>query len=158
MAQLTPEYSSNRTVREYTEQLYLPAATAYHLRSANKGAIGSQIIDWRQTMEQKWNTLHFGEIKVATQKNQHVFEVQVYLNDLEPDALRVELYAEGHMDTVPERVEMKRLHSIIGTSGGFVFGGAVSAVRPSADYTARLIPQCLAVGVPLEYSRILWQK
>jgi starch phosphorylase len=158
MAQLTPEYSSNRTVREYTEQLYLPAATAYHLRSANKGAIGSQIIDWRHNMEQKWNTLHFGEIKVATQNNQHVFEVQVYLNDLEPDALRVELYAEGLMDTVPERVEMKRLHPLIGMSGGFVFGGAVSAVRPSADYTARLIPQCLAVGVPLEYSRILWQK
>ena len=158
MAQLTPEYSSNRTVREYTEQLYLPAATAYHLRSTNKGAIGSRIIDWRHNMEQKWNTLHFGEIKVATQNNQHVFEVQVYLNDMEPDALRVELYAEGLMDTVPERVEMKRLHPLIGTSGGFVFGGAVSAVRPPADYTARIIPQCAGVGVPLEYSRIIWQK
>jgi glycogen phosphorylase len=82
----------------------------------------------------------------------------VYLNDLEPDALRVELYAEGLRGTVPERVEMKRLHPLIGTSGGFVFGGAISAVRPPADYTARIIPQCAGVGVPLEYSRIIWQK
>lgn len=32
MARLTPRFSANRTVREYTEQHYLPAATAYHLR------------------------------------------------------------------------------------------------------------------------------
>ena len=31
MARLTPRFSANRTVREYTEQHYLPAATAYHL-------------------------------------------------------------------------------------------------------------------------------
>jgi hypothetical protein len=36
MARLTPRFSANRTVREYTEQHYLPAATAYHLRSANR--------------------------------------------------------------------------------------------------------------------------
>ena len=35
MAQLTPRFSANRTVREYTEQHYLPAAAAY--RSARCG-------------------------------------------------------------------------------------------------------------------------
>ena len=68
MARLTPRFSANRTVREYTEQHYLPAATAYHLRIANKGAIGRQIVDWQQSLEQKWATLHFGEVKVATRR------------------------------------------------------------------------------------------
>ena len=40
MARLTPRFSANRAVREYTEQHYLPAAAAYRLRIANKGAIG----------------------------------------------------------------------------------------------------------------------
>ena len=49
MARLTPRFSANRTVREYTEQHYLPAAAAYRLRIANKGAIGRQIVDWQHS-------------------------------------------------------------------------------------------------------------
>jgi FMN phosphatase YigB (HAD superfamily) len=30
--------------------------------------------------------------------------------------------------------------------------------RPSADYTARLVPQCSGVAVPLEAAQILWQR
>ena len=48
MARLTPRFSANRTVREYTEQYYLPAAAAYRERAANKGAVGRQVVDWQQ--------------------------------------------------------------------------------------------------------------
>ena len=41
MARLTPRFSTNRTVREYTERHYLPAAAAYRARAADKGAVGS---------------------------------------------------------------------------------------------------------------------
>ena len=43
MARLTPRFSADRAVREYTEQHYLPAAAAYRERAANKGAIGKQM-------------------------------------------------------------------------------------------------------------------
>ena len=66
MARLTPRFSANRTVREYTEQHYLPAAAAYRERAADKGAVGRQVVDWQHTLEQKWATLHFGEVKVET--------------------------------------------------------------------------------------------
>jgi len=36
MARLTPGFSTNRVVREYTEQHYLPAAAAYRERAADK--------------------------------------------------------------------------------------------------------------------------
>ena len=42
MARLTPRYSASRTVCEYTEQHYLPAAAAYRERVADKGAAGSE--------------------------------------------------------------------------------------------------------------------
>jgi len=45
MAQLTPQYSTNRAVREYTERYYLPAATAYRARAARGGEIGRDIVD-----------------------------------------------------------------------------------------------------------------
>jgi starch phosphorylase len=34
----------------------------------------------------------------------------------------------------------------------------VSAARPSADYTARVIPHYDGVAIPLEDARILWQR
>ena len=95
MARLTPRFSAHRAVREYTEQRYLPAATAYQERAANKGAVGRQMVDWKHSLEQKWATLHFGEVKVETRGEQHTFEVQVCLNGLDPQAVRVELYADG---------------------------------------------------------------
>lgn len=158
MARLTPRFSANRTVREYTEQHYLPAATAYHLRIANKGAIGRQMVDWQHNLEQKWATLHFGEVKVETRGEQHVFEIQVCLSDLDPKAVRVELCADGVMGSAPVRQEMKRVRQLAGASGGYVYSVAVSAARPPADYTARVIPHCDGVAIPLEDARILWQR
>ena len=95
MARLTPRFSANRTVREYTEQHYIPAAAAYRERAANNGVIGRQMVDWQHSLDQKWATLRFGEVKVETRGEQHVFEVQVYLNSLDPNEMRVELYADG---------------------------------------------------------------
>jgi len=158
MARLTPRYCATRTVREYTEQHYLPSASAYRERAAAKGAVGRQMVDWRQSLEQKWATLHFGEVKVETRGEQHVFEVQVYLDDLDPKAVRVELYADGVNGGSPVRPEMNRVRPLAGASGGYVYSAAVSAARPPADYTARVMPYCDGVAIPLEDARILWQR
>jgi starch phosphorylase len=158
MAQLTPRFSANRAVREYTEQYYLPAATAHHLRLADKGAIGKQMVDWQHYLEQKWDTLRFGEVKIETKGEQHEFEVEVYLNGLDPKAVRVELYANGINGGAPIRQEMKRVRQPAGALGDYVYTAAVSAARQASDYTTRLIPHCNGVAIPLEDTRILWQR
>ena len=158
MAKLTPRFSANRTVREYTEQYYLPAAASYHVRASNKGAMGKKLIDWQHTLEQKWDAMRFGEIKVETNRQQHVFEVKVFLNEINPKAVRVELYADGVMGSASVRQEMKRVRQLAGASGGYVYSAAVSAARQPADYTARVIPHCDGVAIPLEDARILWQR
>jgi starch phosphorylase len=158
MARLTPRFSANRAVREYTEQHYLPAAITYRKRAENKGAEGRQVIDWRHAVEQKWAALHFGEVKIESNGKQHVFEVQVYLNDLDPKAVRVELYADGVNADGPVLQEMKLARQPSGSSGGYVYSASVPAGRPAADYTARVIPHCNGVAVPLEDAHILWQR
>jgi starch phosphorylase len=158
MAQLTPRFSANRAVCEYTEQHYLPAAAAYHSRVANKGAIGKQMVDWRHSLDQKWATLHLGAVKVETRDGKHIIEVQVGLHGLDPKAVRVELYADGIKGSPPVRQEMTCLHPLSDESGGYVYSATVSAARPPADYTARLIPHCDGVAIPLEDARILWQR
>ena len=157
MAQLTPRFSANRTGRDYTEQHSLPAASAYRGRAAEKGALGSQMVDWRQALEAQWATLHFGDVKVDTKGEQHVIEVQLYLNGLDPKALRVELYADQINDGGPVRQEMKRIRRPRDASGGSIYRAAVPAARPATDYTARVIPHFDGVAVPLETEKILWQ-
>jgi starch phosphorylase len=158
MARLTPRFSANRTVREYTEQHYLQAAAAYQVRAADQGAVGRQMVNWRHALDQKWVTLHFGEVQVETRGEQHLFNVQIFFNDLDPKAVRVELYADGALGSAPVRQEMKRARPISGASGGYVYSAAVSATRPPADYTARVIPHYDGVAIPLEDARILWQR
>ena len=158
MAQLTPRFSANRTVREYTEQHYLPAASAYRERAADKGAVGVQLVNWQGAMEQNWSNLRFGEMKVATDGEKHVFEIQVYLGGLDANSVLVELYADGLNGGEPVRQEMKCIRQLADASGGSVYSVAVSAARPPADYTARVIPDCDGVAIPLEDARILWQR
>jgi starch phosphorylase len=52
MARLTPRFSADRSVREYTEKYYIPAAAQSQLRVAAKGTIGRQIIEWRHHLNQ----------------------------------------------------------------------------------------------------------
>ena len=158
MARLTPRFAADRAVREYTEQHYLPASDAYRVRAANKGAIGKQMVDWQHSVEQKWATLHFGGVKVETHGEHRVFEIQVSLNDLDPKVVRVELYADGVNGGDPIRQEMERVRQLADMSGGYVYSATVSAARPPADYTARAIPHCDGVAVPLEDPRIVWQR
>ncbi len=135
MASLTPLFSANRAVREYTEQHYLPAAATYRKRTARKGAVGRQVVDWRHLLDQKWTALRFGEVKIETKGKQHVFEVQVYLNDLDPKAVRVELYAEAVNGGEPVRQEMKRLRRPAGADG--VLFTARQYLRPVRRRTIR---------------------
>ena len=78
MARLTPQYSANRAVREYTESHYLPAAAAYQQRAADRGKRGAEILRWQRELAQHWHELRFGAVQIASHENEHSFEIEVY--------------------------------------------------------------------------------
>jgi starch phosphorylase len=158
MAQLTPRFSASRAVGEYAEQHYLPAAAAYRERAADKGAVGKQVADWQRAVNRTWGSLRFGNLRVESNADQHVFEVEIFLNDLDPKAVRVELFADGVNGGDPVRVEMECDGQPSDASRGCVHRATVPSARPAKDYTARAIPQHPGVAVPLESPRILWQR
>jgi starch phosphorylase len=158
MAVLTPRFSANRAVREYTEQHYLPAAAAYRERAANEGAVGRQVVEWQHAVDRKWDSLRFGDLRVETNADSHVFEVEIPLNDLDPNAVRVELYAEGINGGDPVREEMKCARPLPDASLRCVYQATIPSTRPATDYTVRVIPQRSGVAVPLESNRILWER
>ncbi len=64
MARLTPAFAASRTVTDYTERHYLPAAETYRHRAADHGGIGRAIVDWRHRLEEQWPRLDLRQIKL----------------------------------------------------------------------------------------------
>lgn len=100
----------------------------------------------------------FRSDKDRTKDGQHFFEAQLYTDDLDPDALQVELFADGDGGDHSFRHEMKRISQPVGTPTFHVFGANVPATRPAAAYTPRVIPKLAGVAIPMEVAKILWQR
>ncbi len=156
MAALTPRFSTNRAVRQYTEQHYLSAASAFKARAANQGAAGADLVRWKAQLANHWSLVRFGSATVEQKKDQFLFQVQVFLGDLDPEAVGVELYAEGPNAGVPVTQSLSRGERLVGSANGFTYSALIPATRPAADYTPRLVPQHKGAFVPLEAPFSLW--
>lgn len=158
MATLTPRFSTNRAVREYTEQYYLPAAAAYRKRAADKGALAARLLAWQRHLAEHWHEARFGAVRVETRESEHGFTVELGLGRLDPDAVRVELYADAVDGSEPRPHTMARGRALEGSDGGYEYAASVPASRPAGHYTPRLVPHHPEAGTPLEASQILWQR
>ena len=156
MATLTPQFSANRTVREYTENYYIPAASNYKQRADENGA-GLQIINWKHSIRSKWAGICFEEMNVESGEEHHVFRVSVVLNGLKPEEVSVELYADGIPGMAPVRVAMQINTPSEAAPEKCIYTAKVSSSRPKTDFTPRIIPRYEGVAVPLEINQILWQ-
>lgn len=158
MARLAPQFSANRAVREYTEKYYLPAAEHYRRYAANNAAIGAQVVAWQQSIERHWSDVRFGEMRIGSTGSDTTFEIEVYLGDLDPGTVRVELYADAIDSGNPVRQLLVRGTQLIGTAGGYCYHAQIPTTRPVTDYTVRLIPYHPDVTIPFAGAPIVWQR
>lgn len=157
MARLTPQFSANRAVREYTEKYYVPLAGAYRLRSSDTGTV-ADLLNWKAQITRCWPKLRFGSLQVETKGGQHVFYVQVYLGELNCKAIQIELYAEPLNGDAAVREVMVRKEALIGSESAYQYSASVPATRPAGDFTPRIIPYHPAAVIPLEAPQILWYR
>jgi starch phosphorylase len=158
MSQLTSVYSTNRAVREYTEDHYIPSAKAYLKRIESNGDMATHIVMWKELLKQNWSKVRFGQLSIETQKHEYIFTVPVYLGDLDPDTVRVQLYADKshELEHEYECIDMHSDKSLV--DNGYLYSQKISTHRNASDYTIRVIPHHPQATVPLEEEHILWQK
>jgi glycogen phosphorylase len=156
MSRLTPLFSSNRMVREYTQRCYLQAAENYRRRAAEKGALAGQIEQWRRRLEVHWSDVRFGNRYVQDASDRYLVRVQVYLGAVDPQSVAVELYAEAGDGAERVRVAMERGEVISGAVNGWIYQATAPKDRPADGYTPRVVPYRADAMVPLEHQRILW--
>jgi glycogen phosphorylase len=158
MSRLTSQFSANRVVREYTETHYLARARAYREREQGAGAAVADLVRWRRAVEEHWPRLRFGSVDVVSNEGQQVFTAQVYLDELDAEAVRVELFADAADGGRPETVEMKRGAPLVGASNAHHYAASVPASRPASEFTPRIVPTHPLASVPLECARIIWYR
>jgi glycogen phosphorylase len=156
MAKLTPQFSANRTVREYTEIYYLPAAAAYLQRSSNKGAGGNKIVNAKHVLRNKWNEIKFGEVKTTKTEKGYLFQAQVFFDKDLQDKIAVEVFADSIDEGKPERIQMT-LASATEAKKEFLYHVEIESSRSANDYTTRIVPCYENITIPLEDNLILWQ-
>ncbi len=156
MARLTPAFSANRAVRQYTDEYYVTAAANFRRRAEKRCSLGTDLLNWQSELARHWGSLRFGSATVEREGDQYAFQVQVFLDDLDPEAVRAELYAESQNSGAPVTVPLIRGEHLVGSSNAFVYKARVPASRPESDYTPRLVPEHAGAIVPLESSFILW--
>jgi starch phosphorylase len=158
MAGLAPQFSSNRMVRDYVEHLYLPAAAALRRRGAQRGQLANELYAWQRQLEAHWHQVHFGNLDSSQEQDHWAFHVQVYLGEVAPPWVRVELYADAMDGEEPLRQEMQQGDQIPGAVNGYVYHATVPTSRPAWHFTPRVIPHHPEAHVPMEAALILWQR
>lgn len=158
MTRLTPEFSSSRAVREYTEEHYLPAATAYGERAADDSRVGANLLQWQRDIARHWNSVGFGSVNTEAHDGRHCFQVEVFAGGLDPDALRVEIYADPIQAGEAALTAMTPGKTNMDPQGARMYSAQVPATRAATDYTPRIVPNHSNAAVPLEAHQVLWQR
>ena len=156
MSRLAPQFSSNRMLQEYVHDAYLPAAAAFRKRSADGGRLARELATWEALIRKYWHEIHLSNLQVEQQDDGWVFSLQVYLGEIPPEAVQVQLYGEptsGETD-VPHVMECRA--DIPGATHGYVYRCPIATARPASDFTPRVVAFHPDARVPLEATFILW--
>lgn len=173
MARLAPRFSSNRMMKEYLENYYLPGSQAYRKRAAALGnhpaALAAELVSWRKLLDDHWDEIKFLDLQVSNAikggKDLHVFEVKIDLGPIPLAAVLVELYADPaspQTDAQPERHTLVAVNETSESSpegsSFYTLEASIPAIRPAGDYTPRVIPWHESAFVPMEATHILWYR
>jgi len=157
MAHLTPRFSTNRMVREYVERLYIPAAGLLQQRAAQQSRLARELYQWEQSLRRHWSGIHMGGLEVLETPAGREYTVPVYLGDITPGHIQVQLYAEPVQGETDICEVMRQGEAIPGALNGYVYHGTVPAGRAAGDFTPRVVPYHPQAKVPNELALITWQ-
>jgi glycogen phosphorylase len=158
MASLAPRFSSVRMLQEYVVQAYIPGAASYARRAGDDAAVARALDRWSQHLRQNWAGIRFGEITETESGGSLTVSVPVWLGDIRPGDVRVELYASPANAHEAVVQPMTAVEPISGQTNAFIYRVTVQTTRPAAHFTPRVVPSHPEARIPIELPLIAWQR
>ena len=164
MREICHVFNTNRMVRQYTEEYYLPAHARYTSLTTEKLHGARSLAQWRSKIQQCWPAVRIVETKSDGQKGMKVGEsldvrARVDLGSLTPADISVELY-HGSLNSDGEIVNPIVVPmDIAGKPKGSVhefLGTIKSETSGRHGYTVRILPHHKDIDNPAKQGLVLW--
>ncbi|PZP47743.1 MAG: DUF3417 domain-containing protein [Pseudopedobacter saltans] len=157
LIQLTPVFSADRAVREYTEKHYLALADLYATRSQKSVADIQKDIALIKLMQQKWHTITFQDFIAENQEEQYHYKVTVNADEIPLPYITVQAFADEVNNLPKEIVTLKRVQPKSKKQTPY-YEATFKTDRPLQDFTLRAIPDYSQIASVLELPLITWQR
>ena len=158
MSKLGPQFSSNRMLSEYLDNFYRPATVANNIRENNKAGVARELQAWSRALYTQWDELHFGTVQANREGDHWRIIVPIYLGEIAPDWVRVELFADADSNHASETLPMHSEGTIPGAFEAYNFSATFRSDRPAEDYTPRVRGWHEKAFLPAECNLIAWQR
>jgi len=165
---VTPIFNTQRMVKEYTEQLYIPAARAHGNFSSDSCGAATQLSRWKAQMRKDWPQVQISDVQVANKDRQSILvgeslqiSARVHLGAVDPQHVRVEAY-HGDMDNGGIRNPVATvLHQSPGQprsgDGNYIYQGSVPATESGTyGFSVRVVPTHPCLMQAHELRLIAW--
>ena len=97
MRAIGPEFNTNRMVRQYTEEMYLPAFRRSEELEEKNYERTHKFVEWQQRVHKQWNNIRIDNISIDTAAGLKVgdnciIRAKVFLGELKPEDVSVQAY------------------------------------------------------------------
>src|SRR5213596_307552 len=163
---VTPVFNTQRMVKEYTEQLYIPAAQAYENFSRDGCGAAKHLSQWKTQTRTDWPQVQVSDVQVINKDRQSIsvgeflqISARVHLGALDPQHVRVEAY-HGEVDNGDLRnptATVLNQSSQADANGNYIYQGSVPATESGTyGFSVRVVPTHPCLMQAHELRLITW--
>ena len=163
-----PAFNTNRMVKEYTENCYIPSYRRHSQLSAHQFQKAGELAKWRARLREGWSQVHVESVESPAADPMHVgaevlVRVRIAVGPFTPDDLEVQLF-HGAIDSrgeiaVPNTGELVPVAGEPSNNGSkvWLYTGKISC-RASGQYgyCVRVLPKNAALPNPFEPGLVVW--
>ncbi len=164
MRTVCPMFNTSRMLQEYTNRLYVPAATRWRRFSASRFTAAKSLSQWKREISRRWSHVRVekveandsGELPVGSRVE---VRARLHLGEVKPEDVSVELY-HGRVDTHGQLVEgsseqmgcEKNLEN-----GTYSYSGQIPCLSSGQHgYAVRVVPTHPDLPHKYDTGLILW--
>src|SRR5215471_11749737 len=164
---VTPVFNTQRMVKEYTEQLYIPAAQAQENFSSDSCGAARHLSQWKTQMRKDWPQVQVCDVQVTNKDRQSIsvgeslqIRARVHLGALDPQHVRVEAY-HGEVDNGdlhnPTATVLNESSQADDGNGNYLYQGRVPATESGTyGFSVRVVPTHPCLMQAHELRLITW--
>jgi starch phosphorylase len=149
---VTPVFNTQRMVKEYTEQLYIRAASAHENLSRHSCGAATHLSQWKTQMRNDWAQVQVSDVQLANKERQSIsvgeslrVSARVHLGALDPQHVRVEAY-HGEVDNGdlrnPTATVLNQSPDQSGMGNGdYIYQGSIPGTESGTyGFSVRVVP------------------